>query len=99
MNPYFQLGEDVLFDCHVDVDPRWNNTLEVNWLKEEKIMNLTKLAYDQNVQDLETNQRFVFIFHFFGLNIHPCLDKAFGLTLDSRENIGLLIMFGIYGII
>ena len=57
---FFQFGQDVLFDCHVDVDPRWNNTLKVNWLKEEKELNLTKLAYDQSIDELEENQRFVY---------------------------------------
>ena len=51
-----------MFDCHVDVDPRWNNTLKVNWLKEEKELNLTKLAYDQSIDELEENQRFVNFF-------------------------------------
>ena len=55
---FFQFGQDVLFDCHVDVDPRWNNTLKVNWLKEEKELNLTKLAYDQSIDELEENQRY-----------------------------------------
>ena len=62
---FFQFGQDVLFDCHVDVDPRWNNTLKVNWLKEEKELNLTKLAYDQSIDELEENQRFVNIFVLF----------------------------------
>ena len=61
---FFQFGQDVLFDCHVDVDPRWNNTLKVNWLKEEKELNLTKLAYDQSIDELEENQRFVNMFLF-----------------------------------
>jgi len=56
-----KFGQDVLFDCHVDVDPRWNNTLKVNWLKEEKELNLTKLAYDQSIDELEENQRFVLL--------------------------------------
>ena len=62
---FFQFGQDVLFDCHVDVDPRWNNTLKVNWLKEEKELNLTKLAYDQSIDELEENQRFVYSFVLF----------------------------------
>ena len=33
------------------------------------------------------------------LATHPCLDEAFGLTLDSRENVWLILSFGVYGLI
>ena len=58
---FFQFGQDVLFDCHVDVDPRWNNTLKVNWLKGGKELYLTKLTHDQSIDELDENTRFVFV--------------------------------------
>ena len=57
----FQSGEDVQFDCQVDVDPKWKteNSLLVNWLKEGKELNLTRLQIDQSIDDLKENQRLV----------------------------------------
>ena len=48
-----------MFECYVDVDPRWNNTLKVNWLKGGKELDLTKLTHDQSIDELDENTRFV----------------------------------------
>jgi len=55
--------EDVLFDCHVETDPKWirGSQLNVTWLKDEEKLNLTILREDQNVDQLDENKRFVLL--------------------------------------
>ena len=60
----FQSGEDVLFDCHVETDPKWKaGELKVNWLKDQQKLNLTRLLEDQSIDNLEENQRLVVTDH------------------------------------